>query len=165
MIGELVKDLSNRTHGKASTYGLGCRCLLCKEAKSIAARQHYLRYSEKIKAYEREYNLKNKEKISIKNKRDRAANPNLSRIRHLKTNYNLTLDEYIKLLAVQDGVCFLCKKSCPTYKWLAVDHNHKTNKIRKLLCIKCNVGVSSLEWFREISILDSALTYIDTEGL
>ncbi len=36
---------------------------------------------------------------------------------------------------VQKGNCFLCKEH---KKVLYIDHNHITNKIRKLLCRECN---------------------------
>jgi hypothetical protein len=50
---------------------------------------------------------------------------------------------YQQLHDAQNGVCAICKKPETTMKLgrvlkLAVDHNHTTNKIRGLLCCKCN---------------------------
>jgi hypothetical protein len=46
----------------------------------------------------------------------------------------------------QKGCCAICGKHRSEFKnGLAVDHDHKTGKIRKLLCIKCNVRLSVLE--------------------
>jgi len=47
------------------------------------------------------------------------------------------------MLKKQNGKCYICgKKETYKYKYkirdLSVDHNHKTGKIRALLCTKCN---------------------------
>lgn len=47
--------------------------------------------------------------------------------------------EYDKLLVKQKHSCGLCKKSQIEFKIrFAVDHCHKTSKVRGLLCNKCN---------------------------
>jgi hypothetical protein len=51
--------------------------------------------------------------------------------------YRLTPEEYDKILAVQGGKCASCEKS-PSHIRLAVDHDHKTGRIRGLLCWPCN---------------------------
>lgn len=51
------------------------------------------------------------------------------------------LNEYRK----NHNVCEICKKSCQTGRKLAVDHNHKNNKFRGLLCFNCNVMIERIE--------------------
>jgi len=71
-----------------------------------------------------------------------------SRIDHkgrLKREYNLTLEDYDRMLEEQNGGCFLCGDSFNYSQRLAVDHNHKTGKVRKLLCHKCNWLVGCIE--------------------
>src|SRR4030042_4253907 len=51
----------------------------------------------------------------------------------LKNKYGMTLEEYDKILEQQNGVCKICGKINLNGKRLAVDHNHKTGKIRGLL--------------------------------
>lgn len=50
--------------------------------------------------------------------------------------------------------CAICKKPRSAFKKnLSVDHNHKTNKIRGLLCFSCNkfrVGRQTIETTREV---------------
>lgn len=48
--------------------------------------------------------------------------------------------------AAQRGVCYICSKP-PSGKSerLVVDHNHKTGKVRKLLCVTCNVQLAKFE--------------------
>jgi hypothetical protein len=51
--------------------------------------------------------------------------------------FRITPEEYDRILAHQGGVCAGC--GCkPGKNRLAVDHDHKTGKIRGLLCWTCN---------------------------
>ena len=62
---------------------------------------------------------------------------------NLKTKYGLTPEQYKTLMQVQNGVCAICKKQ--DYRLLSVDHDHKTGKIRGLLCQACNYGLGCFE--------------------
>ena len=44
----------------------------------------------------------------------------------------------------QDWKCYICHEEKP----LEVDHDHKTGKVRKLLCRECNVLAGWVEKFR-----------------
>lgn len=57
--------------------------------------------------------------------------------------YGITLKDYDELLQKQNGKCAICqqieiKKNQHGLVSLAVDHDHKTGKVRGLLCSKCN---------------------------
>ena len=58
----------------------------------------------------------------------------------LKAKYGIvvTLEDYNKMSAAQDGVCAICQKVDKTGRRLAVDHDHNTGEIRGLLCGRCN---------------------------
>ncbi|GAI24670.1 unnamed protein product, partial [marine sediment metagenome] len=64
--------------------------------------------------------------------------------RLLNRQYNMTLDEYDKLAEHQNNVCLLCGE-LEVGRRLAVDHNHKTGKIRGLLCQRCNCCIGFIE--------------------
>lgn len=74
-----------------------------------------------------------------------------------------TVEEYEQLLEDQKGECKICSSkighvSCNGKNArLAIDHCHKTGKIRGLLCGKCNMGLGLLEDY-----LEQALVYINT---
>lgn len=51
----------------------------------------------------------------------------------------MTLQEYEEKLLRQNNACDICKKPATAFKRsLAVDHNHKTGKVRGILCMYCN---------------------------
>jgi hypothetical protein len=107
--------------------------------------------------YQRQYKIKNKESLQIKRKayyqankkriqEEREANPDKRKTYHLKVTYGITLEDYKQMLANQNECCAICKipqSELPVD--LAVDHCHKTNKIRGLLCAKCNLGLGNFE--------------------
>ena len=73
---------------------------------------------------------------------------------------DITYEEYKVKYEEVKGHCEICNKQFPS---LCVDHNHKTGKIRGLLCTSCNLGI---EQFKETnSILYSAISYLDKYGV
>jgi Recombination endonuclease VII len=84
-------------------------------------------------------------------KKGRNTTPEARRKSHLKTAYQLSPEEYEKLLDSQDGVCAICKRP-PKSRRLAVDHDHSCcpgkstcgECVRGLLCVSCNLRV---EWW------------------
>lgn len=57
----------------------------------------------------------------------------------------LTVEGYDRILKAQGGKCALCGRP-PKRIRLSVDHDHKTGKIRGLLCFRCNYGIG---WFQD----------------
>ena len=60
-----------------------------------------------------------------------------ARTRHLRDNYGLDPDLYDAMVFCQDGKCAICKRTDHRRR-LDIDHDHKTGKVRGLLCEKCN---------------------------
>lgn len=58
---------------------------------------------------------------------------------HYKSHFGITLDQYNLIFAEQNGLCLGCYKHQTACKRsLCVDHDHKTGKVRGLLCHECN---------------------------
>ena len=77
----------------------------------------------------------------------------------MQRTYNLSAEQYDELLAIQNGGCAICGNH-PRKQRLAVDHNHKTDEVRGLLCNWCNRKV--LGGAREsIDILLRAARYLE----
>jgi Recombination endonuclease VII len=70
---------------------------------------------------------------------------------YLGRNYRMAHQDYEDMLQRQNGVCLICgradtqKDPVATVKLLVVDHDHKTGKVRGLLCSKCNLAVGLLD--------------------
>ena len=61
----------------------------------------------------------------------------------LKRYFGLTLERYEEMRIAQNNQCAICGTTPQTYS-LCVDHCHKTNKIRGLLCSPCNRAIGQL---------------------
>ena len=62
-----------------------------------------------------------------------------------RSRYGITLQEYNAMDSGQGHVCKICKRKQPNGKRLVVDHNHRTGKVRRLLCHQCNVGLGQFD--------------------
>lgn len=107
---------------------------------------------------------KNKHLKYEKIKRNRRNNPDLykkiQRKYDLKKKFNITLEQYNEILKKQNNCCDICKKSnLNEIKDLSVDHCHKTNKIRGLLCQNCNTALGLLKEDRQI--FENGIKYIN----
>ena len=81
----------------------------------------------------------------------------------LKRYYGIDLEHYQKMLLDQSGVCAICKKPETSVvngkiKPLAVDHCHNSEKIRGLLCARCNQAIGLLN--EDEGILAAAIEYL-----
>ena len=79
----------------------------------------------------------------------RETDPSYERYRgwakHIEKKYNLTPEQFHIMLEGQGGHCKLCTMT-PNEKYnsFCVDHDHKTGRIRGILCKFCN---SKLGWY------------------
>jgi hypothetical protein len=72
----------------------------------------------------------------------REARKAAARIRRL-AKYGLTQADYERMLREQKGMCLFCHRR--PARGLVVDHDHATNRVRGLLCDKCNSGLGFFE--------------------
>jgi len=74
----------------------------------------------------------------------------------------ITKEQYDVVFEIQKGLCAICKKEPKDSHCLAIDHNHKTNEFRGLLCKECN---RALGLFGDnINTLTNAVTYLKERG-
>jgi hypothetical protein len=67
-----------------------------------------------------------------------------SRYRHVARRYGLSPEQYDRLVIAQAGRCAACGEpppatGTPTQRYLHVDHDHDTGRVRGLLCHPCNL--------------------------
>lgn len=62
---------------------------------------------------------------------------------NLATRYGMTIEEYRRRVAAQDGRCAICGDEPDDGKRLHVDHSHDTGVVRDLLCRWCNYALGN----------------------
>lgn len=63
--------------------------------------------------------------------------------------HGITVQVFMAMLSKQRGKCAICLSPSPknrVTRWLHIDHDHKTKKVRGLLCSRCN---GDLGWFEK----------------
>lgn len=92
-------------------------------------------------------------------------NPDKVRNRQLRYKHGITLEQYNTMLEEQRGKCKICgalggrinpRTQRPSN--LSVDHDHKTNQIRGLLCDDCNTGLGKFK--DQPKLLERAIHYL-----
>ena len=103
--------------------------------------------------------------LAVYQRISRIANKDMHKNLELLRGYGLTLDDYNRMLAEQNGVCAICKQPEKArtngglgVRALAVDHCHATGKVRGLLCSHCNKAIGSLQ--DSVEILLAAAYYL-----
>jgi hypothetical protein len=89
---------------------------------------------------------------------DRGANPcrGDTKAQRLRKKYGIDYSGKASMVAGQGGVCAICGGPLDPGN---IDHDHKTGRIRGVLCTSCNVG---LGFFRDdIASLKSAIEYLN----
>lgn len=79
--------------------------------------------------------------------------------------YGITVGEVEALRDEQGNRCAVCRVSADEiphkafkYNPLVVDHDHKTGRVRGLLCPKCNVGLGQFD--DSVEVLALAIAYL-----
>jgi len=120
-----------------------------KEKISTYGNEYRKLNKEKKKEYDKLYRQKNKEKI----KEQKKLQYDYLKVKDkdLKRKYNISLDDYNKMLLEQEGKCWTCSMKAEDEKGkvLVVDHNHLTGEVRGLLCNRCNTAIGLLQESQE----------------
>lgn len=101
-------------------------------------------------------------KYSEKYRNDKRAKVReANRQSHLKREYGLTAEAHKALLESHNNKCAICRadKDWGGRKYLSVDHDHKTGKVRGVLCNSCNVALGLLK--DDPQRLRAAADYLD----
>ena len=106
-----------------------------REVKKAWNRKWYAKHSKE--EYVRTQIWRKQNPVWVKEYQDKWA---------LKRRYGLTPEEFGSMWQRQKGLCAICGKVLKRGTGgHAVDHNHKTGKVRGLLCAGCNKAVGVLE--------------------
>lgn len=122
----------------------------CRECKSLT---------------DKEYRKKNTKRIDKRIKKWRKDNhsrmKNQLKTYHLCSQYGLTPEEHYQMWVDQNGCCAICNSPIAYKNKVHTDHNHITDKVRGLLCKKCNTGLGMfLSDEKGTALLNSAIKYL-----
>lgn len=109
---------------------------VCKSCWAASLRRYRGLDLDDFQARSRAYRNKNRDKL---------------RSGQMRGMYGISLERYAEIFQSQDGVCASCGLPERTRhpiseqtKRLAIDHCHRTGRIRGLLCSRCNVALGLL---------------------
>ena len=135
----LRKSFSNGLHYR------GRICQACHGAKSL------------------DWRHANPDKIRVYNKRSKAKDPEGNSKRamqnHYKRKFGITIEGRDELLAKQRGKCMICERTTPTKRGWCVDHDHRTGRIRAILCAPCNSMIGLAK--EKPEVLKNAAAYVE----
>lgn len=121
-------------------------CKICKENKDI--NNFYFANKQKtVYAVMCKECLKKESAIRNKN------NPNRKFV-VIKNQYGISKENWESMFEKFNGLCWICRKNQAT----SVDHCHKTNVVRGLLCNSCNWGLG--HFTDDSNILVNAIKYL-----
>lgn len=96
------------------------------------------------------------------------SSPDKYKAMRLREQHGIDLFDYKRMLDAQGGGCAICgvkpeEQKARFKKYLPVDHDHRTDRIRGLLCAKCNAGLGHFD--DSPARLRSAATYIEAHAI
>jgi recombination endonuclease VII len=122
--------------------------MLCKKCKIEKSEDSFYKQSSRCKSCAIEYQSAKRREM-----------------RYDLKKYGLSKEDYEAMLNRQEFKCAICAEphlDIPEKKWgrakLSVDHNHKTGKVRDLLCHRCNSMLGLIDEREEL--LRQAIAYL-----
>lgn len=151
------KDIFKFSKNKSQKDGY---CGWCKSCISDYLKNYGKDKKEKRKKYMKEYNKKYKIFLQKQKKEYRKKNPHKVKISKIQCYFKLTLKEATELYYKKlNGTCDICgKPESSKHFLLSIDHDHKTNKIRGILCNACNKALGGFQ--DDVQYLKNAIKYL-----
>lgn len=121
------------------------RILEQKKKDSIRRKNHRDKENNRV----REWRLNNPEKVTIQNRK------------YVLKEYSISQEDYDLLVFKQKDKCAICGGSDKRHNrnnW-CIDHCHKENYVRGLLCVQCNVLLGNAN--DDVEILKKAIKYLE----
>jgi len=87
---------------------------------------------------------------------NRQKNHGGSRAFHLNRRYRVDGVQVAWMILQQGGVCALCASGQPEH----VDHDHRTKRVRGILCFNCNRGLG--KFGDDVELMSRAVDYLES---
>jgi hypothetical protein len=120
-----------------------------KEKERVRKQIYYKNNAELIKEKVAKHNKLNAEKRRLVVKKS-----------CIKRTYGIVYEDYLSMHREQEYKCKICERHADEFKkGLVVDHDHKTGKVRALLCTNCN---SQLHVLENKELYDKYMNYLNS---
>ena len=148
--------------GETRQWG-GYRCPDCRNRKSV--NDQFKARSDEVDwpyvgAFKISKHLRSRNKFISMHHPDKMALARTAKLYwgNVRHKYGIRKIDWVILYSKQEGKCGICREVELTQGGkTVVDHDHKTGKVRGLLCFKCNTMLAPLD---ESGWLDKALRYM-----
>ncbi len=145
-------DLRRRGPGEKSK-----ECVTCNEVKALSLFKFGIKYSDGYSEQCRDCTRSQiLEFIYISEGKDKKRAVT-SKLNFIKIHYGLSGEEYIALMKNSTN-CEICKVPLSN-KEKCIDHNHKTGKVRGVICSKCNSALGKI--YENKDSLLRAISYLN----
>lgn len=147
----------NEVHRKETKLCMKCRAL--DNTGKIKVNKEDQK--EKRRIYKKKYFQKNKDKIYNRRKNN-PINIEKRQQYYIKSRYGISLEQYKQMLIDKNYCCDICGYKQPPnatkMQKLYIDHDHKTKRIRGLICSNCNAALGYLR--DNIAVVEQASKYL-----
>jgi hypothetical protein len=136
-----------------------------KKSGKYIKQRYYLKHREEILEKARLYRERNRELLRQRDRERYKTQREKRREIEFRSKYGISRAEADRLREQQGGLCPICHKPLDAFSKNqygkydgVVDHDHKTGRIRGIICSRCN---SILGFAQDsIEILESAISYL-----
>ena len=151
---------------KREKSGVSYECKSCRHLYYLKNREKFIRASrenrvknrERILEYKKKYTERNRERIAKYQKKYREENRESKIAHYYLSKYGLTPEQRADMFQKQEGKCAICRNPFQNALYTHVDHDHKTGKVRGMLCYSCNLLIGFAR--EDESVLLAAINYI-----
>jgi Recombination endonuclease VII len=142
-----------------------------KLKKKAYNKEYKLKNKERLKQYQAEYRKANRDKVNQRmmiwkkknkdiNKDKKKRNKKNSK---LKYKYGITINDFDAMFVKQNKCCAICLKdlsdSALMERYTHVDHCHRTGVVRGILCTGCNFTLGHCK--DSVVILENCIKYLE----
>jgi len=123
------------------------------------------RDKENHNAWERTWRQKNPEKARARNAKQRSNPGYKAKMRayqkkhHFRSTYGISVEQFDSMIEQQAGLCAICTKPMKPGHDTHIDHCHETNKVRAILCQRCNRGIG--HFYDDTALISAAVKYLE----
>lgn len=121
----------------------------CKICSKLATSWYRNKNRKLLNEKRKDHYYKNQEREIIKAREFRKKYPEKTFATNIKTRFGMTVDDFNIMLKRQGGGCAICSVKSNGKKNFCIDHCHKSQKVRGILCSGCNIGLGFYELHKD----------------